>query len=47
MFSEEQMIKCRGCAAKLAFTPLSSALKKLDLIESSRDDSIEVGTIKI
>ena len=27
MSNEEELIKCRGCAAKLAFTPLSSALK--------------------
>ena len=45
MFSEKEMIKCRGCAAKLAFTPLSSALKKLDLIESSTDDSIDIGIL--
>ncbi len=45
MLSEKEMIKCRGCAAKLAFTPLSSALKKLDLIESSTDDSIEIGIL--
>ena len=45
MSSEEEMIKCRGCAAKLAFTPLSSALKKLDLIESSKDDSINIGIL--
>ena len=45
MFSEKEMIKCRGCAAKLAFTPLRSALNKLDLIESSTDDSINVATL--
>ena len=45
ILSEEEMIKCRGCAAKLAFKPLSSALKKLDLIESSTDDSIEIGLL--
>ncbi len=44
MFLEEEMIKCRGCAAKLAFTPLSSVLKRLDLIESS-DDSIKIGLL--
>ena len=46
MISNEDMIKCRGCAAKLAFTPLSSVLKKLDLIESKIDDSIDIGTLK-
>ena len=45
MSSEEEMIKCRGCAAKLAFTPLSSALKKVDLIESSKDDSMNIGIL--
>ena len=45
MFSENEMIKCRGCAAKLAFTPLRSALNKLDLIESLTDDSINVATL--
>ena len=35
MFAEKEMIKCRGCAAKLAFTPLSSALNKLELISIS------------
>ncbi len=45
MFSKEEMIKCRGCAAKLAFIPLSSALNKLDLIESSIDDSIDIGIL--
>ncbi len=45
MFSEDEIIKCRGCAAKLAFTPLSSALKRLDLIESSTDDSIDIGLL--
>ena len=45
MFTEKEMIKCRGCAAKLAFTPLSSALNKLELIEPSKDDSIEIGIL--
>ncbi len=45
MLSKKEMIKCRGCAAKLAFTPLNSALKKLDLIESSNDDSIDIGIL--
>jgi len=45
MFSEEEMIKCRGCAAKLAFKPLSSALKRLDSIESLTDDSIDIGLL--
>ena len=45
MSSEKEMIKCRGCAAKLAFTPLNSALKKLDLIQSSKDDSIDIGLL--
>ncbi len=45
MLAEKEMIKCRGCAAKLPFTPLSSALKKLDLIESPKDDSIDIGIL--
>ncbi len=45
MLSEKEMIKCRGCAAKLAFSPLISALNKLDLIESSADDSIDIGIL--
>ncbi len=45
MFAKKDMMKCRGCAAKLAFTPLSSALNKLDLIESSKDDSINIGIL--
>ena len=45
MVYKKDMIKCRGCAAKLAFTPLSSALKRLELSESLSDDSIEIGTL--
>ena len=45
MLSRKEMIKCRGCAAKLAFTPLNLALKRLDLIESSKDDSINIGIL--
>ena len=45
MFAEEDMIKCRGCAAKLAYNPLRSALKKLDLIETSTDDSIDIAKL--
>jgi len=45
MLAEKEMIKCRGCAAKLAYAPLSTALKKLDLIESSIDDSINIGIL--
>ncbi len=45
MFYKKEMIKCRGCAAKLAFTPLSSALNKLDLLEPLSDDSIEIGKL--
>jgi len=45
MSSEKEMIKCRGCASKLAFTPLRSALKKLDSIEPSSDDSIDIGIL--
>ena len=45
MSTEEEMIKCRGCAAKLAFTPLNSALKKLNLIESPTDDSMDIGIL--
>ncbi len=46
MFSEKEMIKCRGCAAKLSFSSLNLALNKLDLIESSADDSIDIGILK-
>ncbi len=45
MRSEKETLKCRGCAAKLAYIPLKSALKKLDSIESSKDDSIAIGTL--
>ena len=45
MLSNKGMIKCRGCAAKLAFTPLNSALRKLDLKESLKDDSIDIGIL--
>ena len=45
MSSGDEMIKCRGCAAKVAFNPLSSALKKLDLIESKKDDSFDIGLL--
>jgi len=45
MLPEKEMIKCRGCASKLAFTPLTSTLNKLDSIESSRDDSIDIGVL--
>ncbi len=45
MLAEKEMIKCRGCAAKLAYAPLNTALKKLDLIESSIDDSINIGIL--
>ncbi len=45
MLSEEETLKCRGCAAKLAYVPLKSALKKIDSIESSKDDSIDIGTL--
>ncbi len=45
MLTEEEMIKCRGCAAKLAFTPLISVLNKLDIIEPSIDDSVDIGIL--
>ena len=45
MLFTKDMIKCRGCAAKLSFTPLTSALKKLDLMKSSLDDSIVIGKL--
>ncbi len=45
IFDKNEMIKCRGCAAKLAYNPLTSALQKLDLIESSKDDSIDIGLL--
>ena len=43
--TEEGMLKCRGCAAKLSFSPLSSALKQLNSIESSIEDSIDIGVL--
>ena len=46
MLPKKEMIKCRGCAAKLAYIPLNFALEKLDLIESSKDDSIYIGELK-
>jgi len=45
MLSKKEMIKCRGCAAKLAFTPLNSALKQLDSIQSFTDDSVDIGLL--
>ena len=45
MSAQDEMIRCRGCAAKLAFVPLNSALKKLDSIESLKDDSIDIGIL--
>ena len=45
MLPKNEMIKCRGCAAKLAYFPLNSALGKLDSIESSKDDSINIGAL--
>ncbi len=44
MISEEEEIKCRGCAAKLAFTPLNTVLERLNTIESS-DDSVNIGIL--
>ena len=43
--NKKDMIKCRGCAAKLSYIPLNSALKKIDLIESLKDDSINIGEL--
>ena len=45
MLPEKEMIKCRGCAAKLSYAPLNAALKKLDLRESLVDDSIDIGVL--
>ena len=45
MLSRKEMLKCRGCAAKLAYIPLNSALEKLDLVESPTDDSIDIGVL--
>ena len=45
IMSEEEMIKCRGCAAKLAYTPLNSTLKNINKMESSKDDSIDIGVL--
>ncbi len=44
-FSENEIIRCRGCAAKLAYVPLQSALNNLDFIKSSTDDSINIGVL--
>ena len=43
IMAAREILKCRGCAAKLAYTPLKIALKNLDLTESSKDDSIDIG----
>tara|TARA_Y100001968_G_scaffold77975_1_gene69290 strand:+ start:1024 stop:3198 length:2175 start_codon:yes stop_codon:yes gene_type:complete len=45
MLPQKEMVKCRGCASKLAYLPLNLALKKLDLKESSKDDSINIGEL--
>tara|TARA_Y100001968_G_scaffold218250_1_gene200910 strand:- start:144 stop:2177 length:2034 start_codon:yes stop_codon:yes gene_type:complete len=45
MLYEKDMIKCRGCAAKLSYSPLKSALKRLKYIESLADDSIGIGVL--
>ena len=45
MLTEKEMIKCRGCAAKLSYTSLNSTLKKLDPKQSSKDDSSEIGSL--
>ena len=45
MLSEKDMVKCRGCAAKLAYTPLNASLKKLDAIGTSVEDSIDLGVL--
>ncbi len=41
--AKKDMLKCRGCAAKIAYSPLNSALKQLGSTESSKDDSVEIG----
>ncbi|MBW3041359.1 selenide, water dikinase SelD [Prochlorococcus marinus] len=45
MFSKREMIECRGCAAKLAYSPLKKTLKKLNLKEPPEDDSIDIGLL--
>ncbi len=45
MSYKKEMIKCRGCAAKMSHIPLNLVLKKLDLIESRIDDSIKIGLL--
>ena len=46
MLTGKEMVKCRGCAAKLAFVPLTSVIDKLALKESEADDSIDIGKLK-
>ena len=45
MLRKEDMLKCRGCAAKLSFTTLNSVLNKLDVNESNKDDSCDIGVL--
>ncbi len=45
MFPQNEMIKCRGCAAKLAYMPLNKALKQLNSSEYFSDDSIDIAQL--
>ena len=45
MFPDKEMLKCRGCAAKLASTPLNSALKELDINLSLTEDALHIGEL--
>jgi len=45
MFPEKDMFKCRGCAAKVSYLPLNSALTKIKSIEPNKDDSIDIGVL--
>ena len=45
MLSENEMLKCRGCAAKLPYNTLSSTIKRLDSLDRSSDDSVDIGVL--
>ncbi len=45
MLSEKDMLKCRGCAAKLSYSTLNSSLKKTELTDNSNDDAVDIGVL--
>ncbi len=45
MISGKEMIRCRGCAAKISYNTLNSTLKKLYSKASSKDDSVDIGVL--